>query len=155
MKTISENLSYGGIQGVYSAQSDACSCEMTFAVYVPQQAKTAPCPVIWFLSGLTCNHSNVMEKGEYRKAASELGLIIVCPDTSPRGDEVPDEVDNWQMGKGAGFYLDATEKPALDAAPEDLTLWLAEQFEADGVYSLNADETRSGFAIITGPEEIS
>lgn len=66
--------------------------------------------MLWYLSGLTCTHANVMEKGEYRLAA-ELGLIIVCPDTSPRGDDVPDELTNWQMGKGAGFYLDATGRP--------------------------------------------
>jgi S-formylglutathione hydrolase len=67
--------------------------------------------VLWYLSGLTCTHANVMEKGEYRRMAAELGLIVVCPDTSPRGNDVPDELTNWQMGKGAGFYLDATEKP--------------------------------------------
>jgi S-formylglutathione hydrolase len=84
---------------------------MTFAVFVPPQAISEPCPVLWYLSGLTCTHANVMEKGEYRRMAAELGLIVVCPDTSPRGNDVPDELTNWQMGKGAGFYLDATEEP--------------------------------------------
>nr|CAD6615336.1 S-formylglutathione hydrolase [Rhizobium sp. TCK] len=114
MKVISQNTAFDGMQGVYAHESDACKCEMTFAVFVPPQAINEPRPVLWYLSGLTCTHANVMEKGEYRRLASELGLIIVCPDTSPRGNDVPDELTNWQMGKGAGFYLDATEKPWAD-----------------------------------------
>ncbi len=111
MKTISIAKSFGGTQGVYSHESAECACEMTFAVFVPPQAAQKPCPVVWYLSGLTCTHANVMEKGEYRRLAAELGLIVVCPDTSPRGDDVPDEDKNWQFGQGAGFYLDATESP--------------------------------------------
>ena len=111
MKVLSQNTAFGGMQGVFSHPSEACNCEMTFAVFVPPQAIAEPRPVLWYLSGLTCTHANVMEKGEYRRMAAELGLIIVCPDTSPRGNDVPDELTNWQMGKGAGFYLDATEKP--------------------------------------------
>lgn len=111
LKIISEVTSHGGMQGVYAHSSEACNCEMTFAVYVPPQATSELRPVLWYLSGLTCTHANVMEKGEYRRLAAELGLIIVCPDTSPRGDHVPDEASNWQMGKGAGFYLDATQEP--------------------------------------------
>jgi S-formylglutathione hydrolase len=84
---------------------------MTFAVYVPPHAPGAKLPVLWYLSGLTCTHANVMEKGEYRKAAAEHGVIIVCPDTSPRGEGVADVPDNWKMGCGAGFYVDATQAP--------------------------------------------
>ena len=83
---------------------------MSFAVYVPDHAQGAKLPVVWYLSGLTCTHANVMEKGEYRKAASELGLIIVAPDTSPRGEGVADD-EAYDMGQGAGFYVDATEEP--------------------------------------------
>ena len=111
MKIVSQWKAHGGTQGVYSHRSEACDCDMTFAVFVPPQAKEGLCPVLWYLSGLTCTHANVMEKGEYRRLAAELGVIVVCPDTSPRGDDVPDEPDNWQIGKGAGFYLDATEAP--------------------------------------------
>ncbi|MBY5379183.1 alpha/beta hydrolase-fold protein, partial [Rhizobium leguminosarum] len=111
MKTISTENSHGGTQGVYLDRSDACDCDMTFAVFLPPQAKARKLPVLWYLSGLTCTHANVMEKGEYRRLAAELGIIVVCPDTSPRGDAVPDEADNWQFGKGAGFYVDATEPP--------------------------------------------
>jgi S-formylglutathione hydrolase len=102
---------HGGTQGVYTHASEACACPMTFAVYVPSHEAGQKLPVLWYLSGLTCTHANVMEKGEYRKAAAELGLIIVCPDTSPRGEGVADEPGNWKLGCGAGFYVDAMEQP--------------------------------------------
>ncbi|WP_395662117.1 S-formylglutathione hydrolase [Aestuariivirga sp.] len=103
--------SHGGTQGVYTHLSDACACPMTFAVFVPPHEPGSKLPVLWYLSGLTCTHANVMEKGEYRKAAAELGIIIVCPDTSPRGEGVPDVADDWKLGCGAGFYVDATVEP--------------------------------------------
>ena len=110
METVSTALSHGGVQGVYRHQSETTGCEMTFAVFMPPESK-GPVPVLWYLSGLTCSHANVTEKGEYRRMAAELGIAVVCPDTSPRGDNVPDEADNWQFGSGAGFYLDATAAP--------------------------------------------
>ena len=137
MKTISQAKSFAGIQGVYSHPSEGCGCDMTFAVYVPPQAETGPVPVLWYLSGLTCTHANVMEKGEYRRLAAELGLMIVCPDTSPRGDDIPDEPGNWQFGKGAGFYLDATEAPYArnyrmrSYIADELPRLIAEHFPAD------------------------
>ena len=109
MKKISESYAFGGIQAVYSHKSIVNDCEMTFSVFTPQSYKNAP--VLWYLSGLTCSHLNVMEKGEYRKTAAKLGMVVICPDTSPRGDLIPDEKDNWQFGSGAGFYVDATENP--------------------------------------------
>ncbi|WP_029006553.1 S-formylglutathione hydrolase [Azorhizobium doebereinerae] len=111
MQTVSKAKSHGGIQGVYRHTSRSTGTEMTFAVFVPPQAASGPLPVLWYLSGLTCTHANVMEKGEYRAAAAAHGVIIVCPDTSPRGEGVPDEPDNWQFGSGAGFYVDATQAP--------------------------------------------
>ncbi|PKA38987.1 S-formylglutathione hydrolase [Rhizobium sullae] len=137
MNIISQATAFGGMQGVFSDGSEACKCEMTFAVFVPPKAITEPCPVLWYLSGLTCTHANVMEKGEYRRMAAELGLIIVCPDTSPRGNDVPDELTNWQMGKGAGFYLDATEEPWAENyqmytyITEELPALIGKQFRAD------------------------
>ncbi len=137
MKTISTATSHGGVQGVYSHASEACACDMTFAVFVPPQAKDGPCPVVWYLSGLTCTHQNVMDKGEYRRLAAELGLIVVCPDTSPRGESVPDEKDNWQFGCGAGFYLDATQAPfstnyrMYSYITEELPALIAKEFPAD------------------------
>ncbi len=135
--TVSTAKSHGGTQGVYSHASEACACDMTFAVFVPPQAKDGPCPVLWYLSGLTCTHANVMDKGEYRRMAAELGLIIVCPDTSPRGETVPDEKDNWQFGSGAGFYVDATEAPyaanyrMYSYIVEELPKLIAANFPAD------------------------
>ena len=109
MEKISESFSFGGEQLVFSHKSETNDCEMNFAVFLPPNFKNAP--VLWYLSGLTCTHQNVMEKGEYRKTAADLGLVIICPDTSPRGEHVPDEKDNWQFGSGAGFYLDSTQAP--------------------------------------------
>ncbi|PYE42467.1 S-formylglutathione hydrolase [Rhizobium sp. PP-F2F-G20b] len=137
MKVLSQNVAFGGMQGVYSHRSEVCDCDMTFAVFVPPQAVSQPCPVVWYLSGLTCSHANVVDKGEYRRLAAELGLIIVCPDTSPRGDDVADEAANWQMGKGAGFYLDATQEPWArhyrmeTYIKQELPALIASQFRAD------------------------
>jgi len=113
MEIVSENKSYGGRQLVVGHSSHSTSTDMTFSVYLPPQAeKGGKLPVIWFLSGLTCSPMNVTEKGEYRAACAELGLIFVAPDTSPRGDHVPtDPSGGWDFGLGAGFYVDATQDP--------------------------------------------
>ena len=110
LETLSTNKSFGGTQGVYRHASAETGTDMTFAVYVPPHAEGAKLPVLWYLSGLTCTHANVMEKGEYRRACAELGLIFIAPDTSPRGDAVADD-EGYDFGKGAGFYVDATEAP--------------------------------------------
>ena len=88
--------------------------------FVPPQARETPCPVVWYLSGLTCTHANVMDKGEYRRTAAELGLIVVCPDTSPRGADIPDEKDNWQFGLGAGFYRRCDARALCEELPHVL-----------------------------------
>ncbi|WP_279482851.1 S-formylglutathione hydrolase [Aureimonas sp. SK2] len=111
LDVISEAKAHGGTQGVYRHQSRTTDTPMTFAVFVPPQARDGKVPVLWYLSGLTCTHQNAMDKGEFRRAAAEHGIMIVLPDTSPRGEGVPDEPDNWQFGSGAGFYVDATERP--------------------------------------------
>ncbi|MGB3806124.1 MAG: S-formylglutathione hydrolase [Erythrobacter sp.] len=110
METVSQTRSHGGTQGVYSHTSDATGTEMTFAVFVPDHEDGARLPVLTYLSGLTCTHANVVEKGEYRAACAEHGIIFVAPDTSPRGDDVPD-TDEYDFGTGAGFYVDATQEP--------------------------------------------
>jgi S-formylglutathione hydrolase len=112
IETLSTNRSFGGTQGVYAHDSAETGTRMTFSVFVPDHAPGAKLPVIWYLSGLTCTHANVTEKGEYRRACAELGLIFVAPDTSPRGEGVPDDADGaYDFGLGAGFYVDATEEP--------------------------------------------
>ncbi|NOR63679.1 MAG: S-formylglutathione hydrolase [Rhodobacteraceae bacterium] len=110
MKTISENAAFGGRQGVYSHDSEACNCEMTFAVYLPPAAKEGPVPVLWYLSGLTCTHENAMVKAGAQAWAAEAGIALVFPDTSPRGEGVADD-EAYDLGQGAGFYVDATEAP--------------------------------------------
>ncbi|WP_157217197.1 S-formylglutathione hydrolase [Flavisphingomonas formosensis] len=113
IETLSTNRSFGGIQGVYKHASAATGTDMTFSVFVPPEAEAGKTmPVVWYLSGLTCTHANVTEKGEFRRACAELGLIFVAPDTSPRGEGVPDDPNGaYDFGLGAGFYVDATEEP--------------------------------------------
>lgn len=110
ISTVSEAKAFGGSQGVYTHASDATGTEMAFAVFVPEHAPGAKLPVLWYLSGLTCTHANVMEKGEYRRACAEQGVVFVAPDTSPRGEDVPND-EAYDFGQGAGFYVDATRDP--------------------------------------------
>ena len=113
IQTVSEARSHGGVQGVYRHSSNATGTDMTFSVFMPPQPERGePLPVLWYLSGLTCTHANVTEKGEYRAACAEQGVVFVAPDTSPRGEGVPDDPEgSWDFGLGAGFYVDATEEP--------------------------------------------
>ena len=155
METISKAKAFGGTQGVYRHKSEACQCDMTFALFLPPQAEQGPVPVLWYLSGLTCTHQNVMDKGEYRRLAAELGIAILCPDTSPRGDDVPDEPDNWQFGKGAGFYLDATEAPfaqnykMYSYITEELTKLVAQEFPLDMSRQAITGHSMGGHGAIT------
>lgn len=110
MDSVSTSRAHGGTQGVYRHASTATGTDMTFSVYVPDHAPGARLPVVWYLSGLTCTHANVTDKGEFRAHCARHGLIFVAPDTSPRGDDVPDE-EAWDFAKGAGFYVDASEAP--------------------------------------------
>ena len=91
MKTVSENGCFGGVQGVYSHGSEACRCDMTFAVYLPPQAKAGKVPVLWYLSGLTCTHENAMTKAGAQAWAAEAGIALIFPDTSPRGPDVAND----------------------------------------------------------------
>ena len=111
LEIVSENRSHGGRQLVVKHASSATGTDMTFSIFLPPPAEEGgKMPVVWYLSGLTCTHANVTEKGEYRAACAELGLIFVAPDTSPRGEGVAD-AEEWDFGKGAGFYVDATQAP--------------------------------------------
>jgi len=155
MEKISENLSFGGVQTVWRHQSRATNCAMTFAIFLPPQAKQAQVPLVWYLSGLTCSHQNVMDKGEYRRVAAELGVAIICPDTSPRGEGVPDEADNWQFGQGAGFYLDATQAPyathyrMYSYITQELPQLVAENFPVDMALQSIFGHSMGGHGAIT------
>ena len=110
LETESDWANFGGRLSVHTHASAVCACDMRFAVYVPPQAKDGPLPVLWYLSGLTCTWANVMEKSHVTRAAAEHGLVVVAPDTSPRGEHVADD-EAYDLGQGAGFYLTATEAP--------------------------------------------
>lgn len=137
MDYLSQNKSFGGDQFVCSHQSASTGTEMTFSVYVPPHEEGTALPVLWYLSGLTCTHENVTEKGEYRQACAEHGIVFVAPDTSPRGDDVPDAEGEYDFGKGAGFYVDATEDPYAchyrmrSYIEEELPALVAEKFPVD------------------------
>ncbi len=110
MKTISENRTFGGVQGVYSHASQATGGEMTFGLFLPEEAENGAVPVLWYLSGLTCTHENAMVKAGAQRWAAEAGVALVFPDTSPRGEGVADD-GAYDLGQGAGFYVNATQTP--------------------------------------------
>ena len=136
MKTQSENKCFEGMQGVYQHWSEACDCDMTFGIFMPSIATSEPVPLVWYLSGLTCTHENAMTKAGAQAAAEEFGVAIVFPDTSPRGSNVPDD-DDYDLGQGAGFYLNATKKPWVnnfqmwDYITVDLTDLINKNFNVD------------------------
>ncbi|HEV2747346.1 MAG TPA: S-formylglutathione hydrolase [Allosphingosinicella sp.] len=135
--TLATAKSFGGTQGVYRHSSRATGTAMTFSVYLPPQAAAgAKLPIVWYLSGLTCTHANVTEKGGFQRVCAELGLIFVAPDTSPRGEHVPDD-EGYDFGHGAGFYVDATEEPfaanyrMYSYIVDELTNLIEAEFPAD------------------------
>ena len=141
LETVSEVRSHGGVQGVYRHASAATATDMVFSAFVPDRA--GPMPVLWYLSGLTCTHANVTEKGEYRAACAEHGIIFIAPDTSPRGEGVPDDPDGlWDFGQGAGFYVDATEAPW--ATHFNMWSYLADELPALVAAEFPADMSRQG-----------
>lgn len=139
LETVSEVKSHGGVQGVYRHASVATGTEMTYSVFMPPQPeKGEPLPVLWYLSGLTCTHANVTEKGEFRAACAKHGVIFIAPDTSPRGEGVPDDSEGaWDFGLGAGFYVDATQAPwaanyrMWTYVTEELPVQVADHFPVD------------------------
>ena len=136
MKTHSENKCFEGMQGVYQHWSEACNCDMTFGIFMPSISTSESVPLVWYLSGLTCTHENAMTKAGAQAAAEEFGVAIVFPDTSPRGNNVPDD-DDYDLGQGAGFYLNATEQPWInnfkmwDYITLDLTNIINKHFNVD------------------------
>ena len=136
MQTQSENACFGGTQGVYTHASSACACDMTFGLFLPEEARDGPVPVLWYLSGLTCTHENAMTKAGAQTWAAEQGIALVFPDTSPRGEVVADD-EAYDLGKGAGFYVNATQDPwaphfrMWDYVAEELPALLGENFAID------------------------
>ncbi len=136
METVSENKAFGGLQGVYRHKSTATNCDMTFGLFLPEEAKDGPVPILWYLSGLTCTHENAMTKAGAQAWCAEQGIAIVFPDTSPRGEGVADD-EAYDLGQGAGFYVNATQEPwaahyqMWDYIAEELPALLAENFAID------------------------
>lgn len=155
-ETISETRSHGGVQGVYRHASAATGTEMTFSVFVPEHEPDAKLPVLWYLSGLTCTHANVTEKGEYRAACAKQGIIFVAPDTSPRGEDVPDDPDGaYDFGLGAGFYVNATREPfsrhyqMRDYIEQELPKIIAAHFPADTMRQSITGHSMGGHGALT------
>lgn len=154
METVSENRCFGGVQGVYSHASEATECDMTFGLFLPEEARDGPVPVLWYLSGLTCTHENAMVKAGAQGWAAEQGIALVFPDTSPRGDDVADD-DAYDLGKGAGFYVNATEKPwaphfrMWDYVAEELPQLLASEFAIDGERQAITGHSMGGHGALT------
>lgn len=136
MEILSENRCFGGVQGVYRHTAQTTRCAMTFGLFLPPQAAHGPVPVLWYLSGLTCTHENAMIKAGAQAWAAEAGMAVVFPDTSPRGEAVADD-DAFDMGKGAGFYVDATQSPwsahfrMWSYVSQDLPALVQENFAVD------------------------
>lgn len=154
MERVESHAAHGGTQEVWSHRSEATGTDMTFAIFLPPQARQAACPILYYLSGLTCTHANVVEKGEYRHAAAEHGLIVVCPDTSPRGGDVAND-DSYDLGQGAGFYLDATREPwsphfrMETYVRDELPALVKEHFPADGTRESIFGHSMGGHGALT------
>ncbi len=136
METRSENRCFGGVQGVYTHASNATGTDMTFGLFLPEEAKDGPVPVLWYLSGLTCTHENAMTKAGAQGWAAEQGIALVFPDTSPRGEGVADD-EAFDLGQGAGFYVNATQDPwarhfrMWDYVAEELPALIGQTFAVD------------------------
>lgn len=137
LQLLSQTHCFGGEVQFYRHGSTACRCDMTFSVFMPPQALQGSVPVLYYLSGLTCTADNFTTKAGAQRYAAQHGLMLVAPDTSPRGEEVPDDADSWDFGKGAGFYVDATETPwaqnygMYSYVTEELPQLIGEHFAAD------------------------
>ncbi|MEQ9257526.1 MAG: S-formylglutathione hydrolase [Roseovarius sp.] len=154
METQSENACFGGVQGVYTHKSEACGCDMTFGLFLPQEAQDGPVPVLWYLSGLTCTHENAMVKAGAQGWAAEQGIALCFPDTSPRGEGVAND-DAYDLGQGAGFYVNATESPwaphfrMWDYVAEELPALITGNFAVDGARQAITGHSMGGHGALT------
>ena len=154
METVSENRCFGGVQGVYRHASDATGGEMTFGLFLPREAVDGPVPVLWYLSGLTCTHENAMVKAGAQGWAAEQGIALIFPDTSPRGEGVADD-EAYDLGQGAGFYVNATQKPwaphfrMWDYVAEELPALVVDQFAIDADRQAITGHSMGGHGALT------
>lgn len=142
IETISEQRSFGGTQGIYKHASTATGSAMRFAVYQPPQAAHGACPVLYYLAGLTCTEETATIKAGAQRLAAELGIILVMPDTSPRGTGIDGATGDWEFGEGAGFYLDATQAPW--SAQFNMYTYVVEELPALIAKNFPVDASRAG-----------
>ncbi|MDR9393778.1 MAG: S-formylglutathione hydrolase [Roseovarius sp.] len=154
METVSENACFGGVQGVYTHNSEVTGCDMTFGLFLPEEARDGPVPVLWYLSGLTCTHENAMVKAGAQGWAAEQGIALVFPDTSPRGAGVADD-DAFDLGQGAGFYVNATQDPwrpnfrMWDYVAEELPRLITRTFAVDEERQAISGHSMGGHGALT------
>jgi len=154
MEAVAENKCFGGVQGVYSHASKATGCDMTFGLFLPEEARDGPVPVLWYLSGLTCTHENAMVKAGAQGWAAEQGIALVFPDTSPRGEGVADD-DSYDLGQGAGFYVNATQDPwkphfqMWDYVAEELPALVTSEFAIDAERQAITGHSMGGHGALT------
>ena len=154
MDVVAENQCFGGVQGVYTHASAACGGDMTFGLFLPAEAQSGPVPVVWFLSGLTCTHENAMVKAGAQGWAAEQGIALVFPDTSPRGEGVADD-DAFDLGQGAGFYVNATQTPwaphfrMWDYVAEELPALIEANFAIDAERQAITGHSMGGHGALT------
>ena len=154
MEAVAENKCFGGVQGVYSHASKATGCDMTFGLFLPEEARDGPVPVLWYLSGLTCTHENAMVKAGAQGWAAEQGIALVFPDTSPRGEGVADD-DGYDLGQGAGFYVNATQDPwkphfqMWDYVAEELPALVTSEFAIDAERQAITGHSMGGHGALT------
>ena len=156
LEQISANQSFGGQQLRYKHQSTSLNCEMTFSIYLPPQAKNQSVPVLYWLSGLTCSDENFVQKAGAQQFAAQLGLAIVCPDTSPRGEGVADDPEGaYDMGLGAGFYINATQEPwakhyhMYDYVVDELPALINSEFPVDSQSMAISGHSMGGHGALT------
>jgi S-formylglutathione hydrolase len=136
-EVVSQHRSFGGTVGFYKHEAASTACPMRFAVFTPPQAQAGRVPVLYYLAGLTCTEETFMIKAGAQRIAAELGIMLVAPDTSPRGVKLPGDTDSWDFGVGAGFYLDATVEPwsrhyrMYTYVTQELRALIEAQFPAD------------------------
>ncbi len=155
IETISEQRCHGGVQGFYRHHSESCAGPMRFAVYQPPQAVQGPCPVLYYLAGLTCTEETATIKAGAQRLAAELGLILVMPDTSPRGTHVEGAIGDWEFGEGAGFYVDATQAPwsahfrMYSYIVDELSVLIVKNFPVDAARSSIFGHSMGGHGALT------
>jgi S-formylglutathione hydrolase len=153
--TISRSRCFGGTQGVYAHESTETKCTMRFGLYLPPAAENGTVPLLYWLSGLTCTEENFITKAGAQRVASELGLAIAVPDTSPRGVEIPGDSESYDFGQGAGFYVDATEAPwaanyrMYSYVSRELPRLLASAFPVDSVRVAICGHSMGGHGALT------